>query len=504
MTPQQQAAAAALKRRGIRGNYHEWCKYALPSGQTPDRHHRLIIETLQRVARGELSRVMFFSPPASAKTTYVTTLFIPWYMAMYPTKGVLCCAHTFDLAEDFGGAVRKYILEHSAVLGISLSKDSQAASSFSNNQGGKFFGVGLGGAVTGRRGHLVVVDDPVKGHEAADSKSARDSAYSWFRRDLKTRLSADSDPIIIVSTRWHTEDLCGQLLDEAARTGGTPWYVVSLPAVAGENDILGRQPGEYLWPENPKYQNLLRENQASLPARDWAALYLQTPIVDGGNFFRSEWFHEYITLPPLDSMRIFATSDFAVSEQGDWTVLQIYGLAPQNKLHLLDQWRGRTSSAVWIEQMFHLHQKWKPIVWAEEAGVIKKAIDPAIVSRARQLGVYPYRESYASTRDKAARAQPIRGFLETNGGLHIPRAPWTAAFLDEALSFPAGRTDDQVDALSLAGQALGKLTAPTPELLQKPKIKVLQISDPNTQVRATIDDLWDEYENRSQYTDHRV
>ena len=113
------------------------------------------------------------------------------------------------------------------------------------------------------------------------------AAYSWYRRDLKTRLSADTDPIIIISTRWHTQDLCGQLLDEAARTGGPPWHVVNLPAIAGDDDILGRKPGEYLWPENPKYQNLLRENQASLPAREWAALYLQTPILDGGNFFQA-------------------------------------------------------------------------------------------------------------------------------------------------------------------------------------------------------------------------
>ena len=138
-TPQQQAAAAALKRRGIRGSFLEWCKYALPIGLTPAKHHQLIIDILQRVARGELSRVMFFAPPASAKTTYVTTLFVAWYMAMYPTKNILVCAHTFDLAEDFGEAIRKYILEHSAVLGISLSRDSQAVAASPTTKAGKFF-----------------------------------------------------------------------------------------------------------------------------------------------------------------------------------------------------------------------------------------------------------------------------------------------------------------------------------------------------------------------------
>ena len=324
----------------------------------------------------------------------------------------------------------------------------------------------------------------------------RDRAFSWFNRDLKTRLSQDSDPIIIIQTRWNLEDLSGRLLEEADRTG-TPWDIVSMPAVAGENDILGRQVGEYLWPENPGYVALLKENKQSQTARDWAALYLQQPIPDGGYFFKADWFHDYVYPPPKETMRIFGTCDYAVSEgKGDWTVLQVFGLAAQHKLYLLDQWRGRTSSAIWVEHLFRLHQQWQPQVWAEEAGVILKSVEPLITSRARQLGVYPYRVPFPSTKDKAARARGIQGFLETNGGLHIPRAAWVPDFLSEVLSFPAGRTDDQCDALSLAGRVMGQLSAPQPEL-QRPKQKVLIVSDPLTQVAATMEDLWDIAEHQS-------
>lgn len=144
-----------------------------------------------------------------------------------------------------------------------------------------------------------------------------------------------------------------------------------------------------------------------------------------------------------------------------------------------------------------LHQKWKPEIWAEEAGVILKSVEPLIQSRARQLGVYPYRVPFPSTKDKSARARGIQGFLETNGGLYIPRAAWIPEFLNEVCSFPASRTDDQCDALSLAGRVMGRLTAPRSELLQKPKRKVLIVSDPNTQVAATLEDLWDIADRKS-------
>ena len=152
MTPQQQAAAAALKRRGIRGSFLEFCKYALPRGLVPAAHHRLVIDTLQQVARGMISRVMVFAPPASGKSIYVSALFPAWFMAMHPEKNILACSHTYELAESFGRAVRKYITEHSAVLGISLSRESQAAGNWANDKGGKYFAAGVGGAITGRRG----------------------------------------------------------------------------------------------------------------------------------------------------------------------------------------------------------------------------------------------------------------------------------------------------------------------------------------------------------------
>ncbi len=464
------AASVALKRRAIRHSFLEWCKHALPRGLTPAAHHRLLIEKLEAVARGEISRLMIFAPPASGKSIYVSCLFTAWYMALHPEKSILACSHTYELAESWGRAVRKLITEHSSTLGLSLSRESQAAGNWANSKGGKYFAAGVGGAITGRRGNLIVIDDPVKGHEDADSKPMRDRAFSWFNRDLKTRLSQDSDPIIIIQTRWNLEDLSGRLLEEADRTG-TPWEIISMPAVAGENDILGRQPGEYLWPENPGYVALLKENKKSQTARDWAALYLQQPIPDGGYFFKADWFHDYAYPPPKETMRIFGTADYAVSEgKGDWTVLQVFGLAAQHKLYLLDQWRGRTSSAIWVEHLFRLHQQWQPQVWAEEAGVILRSVEPLIKSRARQLSVYPYRVPFPSTKDKAARARGIQGFLETNGGLHIPRAAWVPDFLVRGLDLSSRQNRRSMRCTLASRQSYGS-TLSTPAGAAKAQAK---------------------------------
>jgi predicted phage terminase large subunit-like protein len=496
----QKAAIEALRRRSIRGSFLEWCEVALPKGLRPDaRHHRAVIDTLERVARGELSRVMIFAPPASGKSIYTSVLYPVWYLAQHPTASILSISNTYELAETFGGAARKLVLEHDHLLGYKISRDSHAAGNWATDKGGKYFAAGTGGAIVGRRGNLILIDDPIKGAEDADSKSARDRVFNWFNRDLKTRLSSDNDPIVIIQTRWGTDDLSGRLLEEAERTG-IPWTVISLPAVAEENDILGRQPGEYLWPENSSYVELLKEHRELQTSRAWSSLYQQSPVAEGGNFFKAEWFHECAYLPPKETMKIFATADYAVSEgKGDWTVLMVFGLTADNKLHLLDLWRGRTSTAFWVEHIFRLHQQWQPQVWAEESGVILKAVEPIITAQARQRGVYPYRVPFPSTRDKSARARGIQGFLEMNGGLYLPRAAWVPEFLNEILSFPSGKTDDQADALSLAGRVMGKLQAPRPELLQKPKLKVLTVGDPATQIGTSLEDLWDAAEHRARH-----
>lgn len=161
------AARELLRRRGIRKNLTDWCGTL---GFVPARHHRLIIEKLEAVARREIPRLALFLPPGSAKSTYASVLFPPWLMAQWPGASIIAASHTAELAERWGRRVRNLVSEHSATLGYGLSADSQAAGRWDTDAGGEYYAVGVGGAVTGRRADLAIIDDPVRSREDADSE----------------------------------------------------------------------------------------------------------------------------------------------------------------------------------------------------------------------------------------------------------------------------------------------------------------------------------------------
>lgn len=405
---------------------------------------------------------MVFMPPGSAKSTYSSKLFVPWFMANYPDKMVIAASHTQELADNWGREVRNLINLHGPTLGISIAADSAAVSRWALASGGQYFGAGVGGSITGRRADLVIIDDPVKSREDADSEVMREKTDAWFRSDLWTRLKPGAR-IVVIQTRWHEDDLSGRLLGRMA-AGGDQWKVISLPALAGPNDPLGRNIGDALWPEWEDKEQLERKRGGMLP-REWSALFQQNPVPEDGDYFKSDWMKTYTTRPPLDSLRIYGGSDYAVtSEGGDYTVHIVVGIDPEQRIYVLDLWRGQTASDVWIEAFCDLVVQWKPNEWGEETGQIKSGVGPFIDRRALERKAWTVRRPFPSKTDKAVRAQSIRGRIAMRG-LYIPeQAPWRADFVSELLSFPAGKHDDQVDALGLIGQLLDHAAGYAPKV----------------------------------------
>lgn len=405
---------------------------------------------------------MVFMPPGSAKSTYGSMLFPPWFMAQHPDKMVIAASHTHDLASRWGRKCRNLVGEHGRVLGIALQDGESAADRWSLAAGGEYFAAGVGGSVTGRRADLVVIDDPVRSREDADSEVMREKTDDWFRSDLLTRLKPGGR-IVIIQTRWHEDDLSGRLL-ERMKAGGDQWRVISLPALAGPNDPMGREPGAALWPEWETVEQLQRKRSALLP-REWSALYQQNPVPEDGDYFKSDWLKTYTTRPPLESLRIYGGSDYAVtSEGGDYTVHIVVGIDPEQRIYVLDLWRAQTASDVWIEAFCDLVVQWKPSEWGEETGQIKSGVGPFIDRRALERKAWVVRRPFPSKTDKAVRAQSIRGRIAMRG-LYIPeQAPWRADFVSELLSFPAGKHDDQVDALGLIGQLLDHAAGYAPKV----------------------------------------
>ncbi len=391
-------------------------------------------------------------PPGSAKSTYASILHAPWHFAQQPNACLIAASHTQELAEKWGRRVRNLIGEHQLVLDVALAQDSQAAGRWETSAGGEYFAAGVGGAIAGRRADLVIIDDPVRSREDADSEVVRDKVWDWYKSDLYTRLKPGGR-IILIQTRWHEDDLAGRILTEM-QSGGDQWDVVNLPALAEANDALGRTIGEPLWPEWESEAELARKRRAVGP-RDWSALYQQRPAPEEGDYFKAEWLKTYNTAPPLETLAVYGGSDYAVtSDGGDYTVHAVIGVDPEGRMYLLDLWRKQASSDVWIEAFCQLVKDWKPREWAEEQGQIRAGVGPFIDRMQREKRAWAYRREFPTRGDKAVRAQSIRGRMALDG-LYVPaNAPWLSDLRSELLSFPAGKHDDIVDALGLIGQLL--------------------------------------------------
>ena len=436
-----------LKRRVIRRDLTEWCRH---SGYEPAAHHRLIIRELEAVRRGETDRLALFLPPGSAKSTYASVLFPPWYLADDPSRSIIAASHTSELAERWGRKVRNQIAEHALALGYNVADDNKAAGRWETQGGGEYYAAGVGGSITGRRADLAIIDDPIRSREDADGKKIRDAQWEWYKFDLATRLKPNAS-VVLIQTRWHEDDLAGRLLNEERDR----WKVVSIPMEATADDLLDREPGELLWPEWYTPQMAL---DAKRDPRLWSALYQQQPTPDEGAFFKADWFRTVPKLPPLSTLRIYGGSDYAVtSDGGDYTVHVVVGIDPDNRMYVVDMWRRQSASDEWVEAFCDLVRRWKPMAWAEEQGQIRSGVGPFLERRMRDRQAFVMREQFPTRGDKAVRSQSIRGRMALDGIYIAQDAPWKADLIGECLRFPAGVHDDQVDALGLVGQLLDKM-----------------------------------------------
>jgi predicted phage terminase large subunit-like protein len=335
-----------------------------------------------------------------------------------------------------------------------LAEDSQAKGKWHTSDGGIYYALGIGGSVLGRGGDVVLIDDPFGSMQDAQSELERKNVWDWYTGTAYNRLMPGG-AVVVINHRMHEDDLCGRLLAQQA-AGGDTWEVVELPAV---NDD-----GEALWPEAYPIEALNRIRLNS-QARFWSALYQQRPAPEEGDYFKADWLKPYDKAPARATLRVYGASDYAVTaDGGDFTVHAVVGLDPEGRMYLLDIWRKQAASDEWVEAFCDLVKEWKPIGWAEEQGQIRAGIGPYLDRRQRERQAYCAREAFPTRGDKSVRAQSFRGRMAMEG-LYVPiNASWYPAFRGELLSFPAGKHDDQVDALGLVGQLLDTMLAG-----QKPK-----------------------------------
>jgi hypothetical protein len=254
-----------------------------------------------------------------------------------------------------------------------------------------------------------VIDDPIRSREDAASEIVRRSIWEWYLSDVRSRQKPGCR-IVLISTRWHMEDLPGRLLREAEEGTGEKWDTLIVPPVADENDPIGRKPGEYLWSDGSEdydYAGFLKREQATQSPMNWSALYQQRPVPETGNYFKLEWLKPYEQVPDSKTLRVYAASDFAVtSKGGDYTVHLIVGVDPQSHMYVLDLYRKQAGPDHWVEEMLTLAAKWRPIFWAQEAGVIKGSVGPFLERRSRERKIPVFLKTLpASTTSRPARSR---------------------------------------------------------------------------------------------------
>lgn len=430
------------------------------------------------------SHFLISEPPRHGKSTLCALWLIIWFLSIWPYKRAVYVTHTASLARLWGRRIRDRIARHQDVIPFRVSKTKDAADEFDvdgHDEGG-FLSLGVGGPFTGRGGDLVVVDDIIKNPEQANSETYRENHWEYWTDTIVNRMEPGGSQVVM-HTRWHEDDLTGRLKksEEAAE-----WECIDFPAIALEDDVLGRKPGEALWPERFDEKALDKIRRRSGPYA-WSALYQQRPAPPGGAVFARESFRYFYPVGEAfvllgadgevkytvrqDECRSFQIVDTAMTEKtySDFTVIATLAVTPRDDVLVMDiqrkqiavpdQWNFIMASRnAWVRaspryQFLAIENRGSGIgllQLADRLGVRIRALDP--------------------TTDKVTRASDAATMYSRNKVFHLRDAPWLADFEDELCSFPLGAHDDQVDAI-----AYGVLSIPARLILPPSRIEPVRV-----------------------------
>ena len=409
------------------------------------RHHHIIVEKLERVARGELKRLIINMAPRHTKSEFASFLFPAWMMGRNPRMKIIQATHTTELAVNFGRKTKNLIDsdDYKTVFpDVKLAADSKASGRWDTSSGGMYYAVGVGSNLAGRGGDLVIIDDP-HSEQTAMSSSGFDDAWDWYTGGPRQRLQPGGS-IVLVQTRWSEKDMTGQLLRAMAKDPlADQWEVVELPAIFDD--------GKACWPEFWSLDDLTAV-RASIPLSKWNAQYQQNPTGEENAIIPREWWKKWEKekIPQLQYVIQSYDTAFSKRETSDYSAITTWGVffpeeaGPPN-LILLDSKKGRWDFPELKGMAFELWEYWEPDAVIVEA----KASGLPLTQEMRQTGIPVVNFTPSKGNDKVTRVHAVSPLFEA-GMVWAPDETWAEELIEEVASFPNGEYDDLVDSMTQA------------------------------------------------------
>ena len=414
-------------------------------------HHTKMADAFDRVAKGDLKRLIINMPPRHTKSEFASYLLPAWYLGKYPDKKIIQIAHTAELAVGFGRKVRNLVGSEDfkkVFPNVALQSDSKAAGRWNTNKGGEYFAIGVGGAVTGKGADVLIIDDPHSEQEGqSGDPQVFDKVYEYYTSGPRQRLQPGGS-IVIVMTRWHKRDLTGQILKaQQKREGVDDWEVIEFPAILPS--------GKSLWQEFWDIKEL-EKLKAELPISKWSAQYQQDPTSEEGAIVKREWWKNWEHDAPPQCEFIIQSWDtaFLKTQRADYSACTTWGVfykedegtgIMQPNVILLDAIKDRMEFPELKKKAFNHWKEWQPDAFIVEG----KAAGMPLIFELRSMGIPVSEYTPSRGNDKIARVNAVAD-LFASGIVWAPEKRFSEEVIEEFAAFPSGEHDDLVDASTQA------------------------------------------------------